>query len=305
MYNYEKIINLAKDLNCDVLKDEKMSSHTSFKIGGKADLFLIIKDENTLLKILQELNLQDIPFFVIGNGSNLLISDDGIKGVVLKLSGEFNEISLVDHETIKCGAGVLLSKLCNFALKNSLAGLEFAFGIPGSVGGAVYMNAGAYGGEMKDVISSCNHVTKNGENEKAHIDDLNFSYRKSIYTETNDIITSVIIKLKKDDAIHIKERMNDFISRRKTKQPLEYPSAGSVFKRPVNNFAGTLIENCGLKGKSIGGAMISEKHAGFIVNKGGAKCEDVINLIKLIQDKVLQETGVILECEVKSLENKK
>lgn len=301
MYNYEKLINYIKNLNCDILLNEPMYKHTSFKIGGNADLFLIVKDEVSLIEILKLFNKYNVPFFIIGNGSNLLVKDDGIRGAVIKLDGEFNEIELMNEDTIKCGSAVLLSKLCNFAMKNALSGIEFAYGIPGTVGGAVCMNAGAYGGEVKDVISLCTHVKRDGTKEVLSLKDLKLGYRKSIYTETKDIITFVIIKLKKGNSLHIKENMKEILQRRKDKQPLEYPSAGSVFKRPHNNFAGTLIEKCDLKGKSFGDAEVSLKHAGFIVNKGHATCQDVLKLISFIQKKVQEETGVILECEVKAI----
>ncbi|MBQ6626623.1 MAG: UDP-N-acetylmuramate dehydrogenase, partial [Ruminococcus sp.] len=185
-----------------------------------------------------------------------------------------------------------------FAQTNSLAGLEFAYGIPGSVGGAVYMNAGAYGGEMKDVVTSVTHLTQDGDIVTLPLDELDFSYRHSVYKENNSIILSATIELKPGDKDEIKALMDDILNRRKTKQPLEYPSAGSVFKRPEGNFAGTLIEQCGLKGKTIGGAQVSEKHAGFIINVGGATCDDVLNLVKFVQETVQRETGYFLEREI-------
>lgn len=277
--------------------DEPMSSHTTFKIGGKADYLITVDTKAELIEALSACKDNNIPYMMLGNGSNLLISDDGIEGAVIALSGEFKEIS-VDGDAITAGAGAKLSKLCTVALDNSLGGLEFAYGIPGSVGGAVYMNAGAYGGEMKDVVSSVTALTRNGELRTYAADELALGYRTSIFKANGDIILYSKYKLHSDSKEAIKARMDDFMHRRVTKQPLEYPSAGSVFKRPEGAFAGTLIEQCGLKGKTIGGARVSEKHAGFIINIGSATCDDVMDLVKLVQDTVKAETGYFLEREI-------
>ena len=235
---------------------------------------------------------------ILGNGSNLLVSDDGIRGVVIRLDGDFRKITLLDDTTIFCGAGATLAYLCKFALNCGLSGLEFAWGIPGTVGGAVFMNAGAYDGEMKDVVHSVSHISPSGEIGRTEKDDLNFGYRTSIYRSNNMIITGVTLKLKKGNPDEIREKMDDYMLRRSTKQPLEYPSAGSVFKRPEGNFAGALIEQCGLKGKTCGGAQVSEKHAGFIINKSNATAKDVRDLIGEIQKTVSDKTGYNLECEL-------
>ena len=277
MYNYEKSLKLFEKLDCKILKNELMSKHTSFKIGGPADLFIEINTQIALLEILNILNEFNIPFYLLGNGSNLLVSDTGIRGVVLKLSKSFNDIKLIGRKKISCGAGISLAKLCLFAENNFLSGLEFLWGIPGTVGGAVFMNAGAYGKEIKDIIVSSIHITKQGKKVELNKDELDLSYRHSIYSKTNDIITEVNFELIKANQVYIRELMNDLMSRRKEKQPLEYPSAGSVFKRPIGNFAGLLIEECGLKGKTIGKAMVSEKHAGFIINIGNATCQNVLD----------------------------
>ena len=277
--------------------DEPMSSHTTFKIGGKVDYLITVDTEAELIEALSACKDNNIPYMMLGNGSNLLISDDGIEGAVIALSGEFKEIS-VDGDTVTAGAGAKLSKLCTVALDNSLGGLEFAYGIPGSVGGAVFMNAGAYGGEMKDVVSSVTALTRNGELRTYAADELALGYRTSIFKANGDIILYSKYKLHSDNKEAIKARMDDFMHRRVTKQPLEYPSAGSVFKRPEGAFAGTLIEQCGLKGKTIGGARVSEKHAGFIINIGSATCDDVMDLVKLVQDTVKAETGYFLEREI-------
>lgn len=286
-------------LGCDVKSDEPMKNHTSFKIGGSADLFVTADNKEQLSAALALADENNIPLFVLGNGSNLLVSDKGIRGIVLKLGGEFNDIRFNPDGTIHCGTGAMLSKLCSFALENSLTGLEFAWGIPGSCGGAAFMNAGAYGGEMKDVVLSCEHMDMHGSCGEFAGSELDFDYRHSVYGCGRYIITGVNLKLEKGDKAEIQAKMNDLMSRRKDKQPLEYPSAGSVFKRPAGYFAGGLIEQCGLKGAKVGGAMVSPKHAGFIVNVGGATCEDVLNLIAEIQRKVKSETGVDLECEVR------
>lgn len=297
MYNLQIIRDLADKSGFSYIEQEPLSKHTTFKIGGNAEMFVTVNDETQLKAVVCACNENEIPIFVIGKGSNLLISDEGMKAVVLSLDGVFKEISL-NENTITCGAGVKLAKLCTFALENSLAGLEFAYGIPGSVGGAAYMNAGAYGGEMKDVITSVTHLTPQGEIVTLSKEQLELSYRHSVYKTTNDIIISVTMELNNGNAEDIKANMDDFMNRRKTKQPLEYPSAGSVFKRPEGNFAGTLIEQCGLKGKTIGGAQVSEKHAGFIINVGDATCEDVMNLISFVQKTVKEETGYFLEREI-------
>lgn len=297
MYNLQIIRDLADKYGFSYIEQEPLSKHTTFRIGGNAEMFVTVSDETQLKAVVCACKENDIPLFVIGKGSNLLISDDGMKSVVLSLDGEFKNISL-EENTITCGAGVNLAKLCTFALNNSLTGLEFAYGIPGSVGGAAYMNAGAYGGEMKDVVKSVTHLTPQGELVTLSKDQLDLSYRHSVYKTTNDIIVSVTMELDNGDAEEIKAKMDDFMNRRKTKQPLEYPSAGSVFKRPEGNFAGTLIEQCGLKGKTIGGAQVSEKHAGFIINIGDATCEDVMNLISFVQKTVKEETGYFLEREI-------
>lgn len=299
--NIGKIITLAKVNGCKVLENEPLSKYTTFKIGGNAKALIIVENANSLAELFSICTKLDIPNFVIGNGSNLLISDNGYNGVIFKLDGDFKQISIIDENTVKCGAGTTLAKLCKFALDHNLSGLEFAWGIPGTVGGAAFMNAGAYGGEMKDVLESSSYITPDGTPGTMSADKMDLSYRHSVYSENKYIITSVTVSLKPDSFEAIRARMDDFMGRRKDKQPLEYPSAGSVFKRPEGYFAGGLIEECKLKGKQIGGAQVSEKHAGFIINRNNATCEDVCNLIKHIQDVVLEEKGVQLECEVKRI----
>ena len=215
------------------------------------------------------------------------------------LDDHFAGIKLIDDETIFALSGTLLIKVCRFAYENGLSGLEFAYGIPGSCGGGAFMNAGAYGGEMKDVMFRCSHIDQNGDRGFLEGDDMRLGYRHSAYYDNGCIITGVYLKLKKADKSEIKAKMDDFMSRRREKQPLEYPSAGSTFKRPEGYFAGTLIEECNLKGKRVGGAEVSEKHAGFVINKGNATCKDVLDLCELVSDTIKKEKGVSLEMEIR------
>lgn len=280
----------------ELKKDEIMKNHTSFKIGGKADYFVNVGTANELKLVLAELKKLEIPYFVIGKGSNLLVSDKGIEGAVISLAG-FEEISLCE-DTITVGAGVSLARLCTYAFENNLSGLEFAYGIPGGVGGALYMNAGAYSGEMSQVVVSATVLTKDGEIKEVDAEDMKLGYRTSIFKTNGDIILTVKCKLEKGNPDKIKAQMDDFLSRRKDKQPLEYPSAGSTFKRPQGHFAGALIEKNNLKGVSVGGAMVSEKHAGFVINYDNATANDVLALMQKIKDIVLEKDGVELEPEV-------
>lgn len=298
MNKSEIIFNLAEILGCEARQNEPMSKHTSFKIGGNADAYIKVNNLSKLSTILKECQDSNVDYMLLGNGSNLLVSDEGIRGAVLRLDGDFRKITLVDDTTIFCGAGATLAYLCKFALNCGLSGLEFAWGIPGTVGGAVFMNAGAYDGEMKDVVYSVSHISPSGEIGRTEKDDLKFGYRTSVYRSNNMIITGVTLKLKKGNPDEIRAKMDDYMSRRSTKQPLEYPSAGSVFKRPEGNYASALIEQCGLKGKTCGGAQVSEKHAGFIINKSNATAKDVRYLIGEIQNTVADKTGYNLECEL-------
>lgn len=299
MNEYLSVKPALESLGCAVFADEPMSRHTSFRIGGNADLLVAVNESEQLAGLLELAKEKELPMMMVGNGSNLLVSDAGIRGVVARLTGEFGAVEYLGDGLLRAGAGASLSNFCLAALENSLTGLEFAWGIPGSVGGAVFMNAGAYGGEMKDVVTEVEYVTADGFIDKLTNEQCGFVYRGSFFQQSDCIITSVTVKLNEGDADKIKATMDDILGRRKDKQPLEMPSAGSVFKRPEGHFAGGLIEQCGLKGYSIGGAQVSEKHAGFIVNKGGATCKDVLDLIKHIQDTVLANTGVTLECEVR------
>ena len=279
-----------------------MKNHTTFKVGGNARLMVYPKsaeDVSEIVKLCKELGIR---LLAIGNGSNLLVSDGGIDACVMCFGSDFSDIRLIDGETVFAESGTSLMKLCRFALENELSGLEFAYGIPGSCGGAAFMNAGAYGGEMKDVLYRCDHIDENGNAGFLEGNDMKLSYRHSAYYDNGCIITGLYLKLKKADKKDIKAKMDDLLQRRKDKQPLEYPSAGSTFKRPEGYFAGALIEECGLKGKTVGGAQVSEKHAGFVINIGGATCKDILELCDACSKTVMDKKGVKLEMEIRVTE---
>ncbi len=278
--------------------NEVMASHTSFKIGGGADLFVCPDSVDKLSTTLKGAKKLGLPAFILGNGSNLLVSDKGIEGVVISTSA-LKSISLVGEGEIFAEAGATLASLCVFAKDNGLTGLEFAYGIPGSVGGALYMNAGAYGGDMSMVVARAESLSAEDFSPVTRsLSEMGLGYRKSVYEENGEIITGVFFKLKKGDKAEISDAMNTFITKRKTSQPLDFPSAGSTFKRPEGYFAAALIDECGLKGRAVGGAMVSEKHAGFVINSGGATCDDVLSLIEVIKATVKEEKGVDLSTEV-------
>lgn len=297
--NLTHLIDLFKELKCEYCTDEPMSSHTTFKIGGNARLLVYPENEEQISRIVKCAKDNGVRLVTVGNGSNLLVADEGIDACVMVLDQRMGDIRLIDDETIYAPAGVMLIKLCRFALEHSLSGLEFAYGIPGTCGGGAFMNAGAYGGEMKDVLYRCDHIDSNGEAGYLEGDDLELSYRHSAYYDNGCVITGLYLNLKKGDKDEIKAKMDDLLSRRKAKQPLEFPSAGSTFKRPEGYYAGALIEECGLKGKSVGGAQVSEKHAGFVINKGNATCNDVLELCRFCSDTVFKEKGVKLEMEIR------
>ncbi len=295
----DKIKEKACELGFKYTENEPMSAHTTFRIGGHAKLFIECNNVETLGELLAVIKAENLPFWVVGKGSNLLVSDNGLNGVVLYIC---DDKITVDGDFVTANAGAKLSAVCNAAKDDSLSGLEFAFGIPGSVGGAVYMNAGAYGGEIKQCIVSCTSITLDGEIKHRKADELELGYRTSVFKKNNEIILSAEFRLQNAEKSEIQAKMDDFLGRRKDKQPLEYPSAGSTFKRPEGYFAGALIEQSDLKGFSVGGAEVSVKHAGFVINKGNATCEDVLNLIKHIQTTVKSNFGVDLETEVIYLE---
>ena len=279
---------------------EPMSKYTTFRIGGPAALMALPRtsgEAKTAVMTARELEIE--PFF-LGNGSNLLVADEGWPSFVVKLAGEFEEIQEVKRG-LEVGSAVLLPRLANALLGRSLTGLEFASGIPGSTGGAVTMNAGAYSGELAQVLESVTFLDEAGEICTLPVSECGFGYRKSIFSGRTCLILKARFRLEQGDPADIRARMEELSAKRREKQPLEYPSAGSMFKRPPGYFAAALIDQCGLKGFTVGGAQVSEKHAGFVVNRGGATCADVLELVDQVKERVLQQTGVELEMEVKVL----
>ena len=280
-----------------LLVAEPMAKHTSFRIGGPADLLAQPADEAELAALLQVASEHAVPVTLIGNGSNLLVRDKGIRGLVIKLGNLFSGVEVCGN-TLTFGCGVSLAMASKKAASLSLSGLEFAVGIPGTIGGAVYMNAGAYDGEMAKVVIKVRVMDEQGKTSELAASELDFAYRHTALQNSGRIVTSVTVSLVPGDADAIAAKMADFSQRRISKQPLELPSAGSMFKRPVGYFAGTLIEQTGLKGYTVGGAQVSQKHAGFVVNVGGATAKDVLQLISDVQSKVFAAHGVRLEPEV-------
>ncbi len=283
-----------------VLVNELMKNHTTFQIGGPADCFVMPSQVDEVVTAIKIINKYEVPLTVLGKGSNLLVMDKGIRGVVLNFSERFTALSC-EGNSIKAQCGALMADISKLAGENSLTGLEFAIGIPGSVGGGVYMNAGAYDGEMKNVITAVTSVSRDGNLHHYTNEQADFGYRHSVFQSNNELILEVELKLQKGDSKAILARMADLTQRREAKQPLELPSAGSTFKRPVGYFAGTLIDQTGLKGLTVGGAQVSKKHAGFVVNIGGATAQDVLDLIKEVQDRVYKAHGVKLYPEVKMI----
>ncbi len=281
-----------------VLTDEPMKNHTSFKTGGKADILVDVGSAEDLAGALTLLRENAYPYYIMGNCSNVLVRDKGIHGAVLKLSHKFQDIEIVDN-IVRVQAGALLSSVAARCLKEGLAGFEFASGIPGTFGGAVYMNAGAYGGEMKDVLLDADIMLPDFRIITLPLEELKLGYRSSIIAENNYIVLSGRMKLSKGSIADIKTRMEELAQKRRDKQPLTYSSAGSTFKRPEGYFAGKLIEDAGLRGKQIGGAQVSEKHCGFIINKDNATSSDILELIQYCQREVYEKFGVRLETEVK------
>lgn len=293
----EKITAEAAALGCYTEKDAVLSDYTTFRIGGKCSLLVKLNGEESFLKLVPMAEELDIPYYIFGKGSNLIVDSDGITGVVFVSGNDFADMKLIDDTTVYCTAGASLTQLCRFALENGLTGLEFAYGIPGSLGGAVFMNAGAYGGEMKDVVRSVKVMTRTGVAAEYNADELDFSYRHSRFTESGEIILAAVIKLEKGDKTQIKAQMDELMERRRSKQPLEYPSAGSTFKRPEGSYASLLIDQCGLKGVHVGDAEVSTKHSGFVINKGNATFSQLMELIEIVKKNVKDKTGYTLECE--------
>ena len=279
-------------------KNEPMSLHTTFRVGGPADTYAEPEDTWELRELMDTCSGAGTPCLLIGRGSNLLIGDGGFRGTVICLGKAFSKIE-VDGEVITAQAGAQLSAVANAALEHGLAGMEFASGIPGSVGGALVMNAGAYGGEMKDILLAADILEMDGTPDRTDAAGLELGYRHSNIPELGRTVLGASFRLEKGDPAEIEAKMKDLNARRKEKQPLEYPSAGSTFKRPEGYFAGKLIEDAGLKGYSVGGAQVSEKHAGFVINRGGASAKDILQLIQEVQRRVFEQSGVRLEPEIR------
>ncbi len=283
-----------------VKRDEPMKKHTTFRIGGPADIFVTPEDESQFLAAVRLCRQEGMPYYILGNGSNLLVSDSGYRGAVIETEKALSRLE-ADGETLKAGAGILLSALAKEALRLSLTGLESASGIPGTLGGGVVMNAGAYGFELKDVLESVRLLDREGNVRTVPAGELKLGYRYSTIPETGSIVLEAALRLKKGDPEAIRARMEELAAQRKSKQPLEYPSAGSTFKRPEGYFAGKLIDDAGLRGFQVGGAQVSEKHCGFVINRGDATAEDVMELCRQVQEKVFQKFGVRMDMEIRKL----
>lgn len=296
-----KIDDLLRLLKADMIEykeNELLAKHTTFEIGGPARIFCIPKTNGEISAAIQFALRCNVPVYLLGKGSNILFTDDGYAGMIIYMGQALSKI-IVEGNCIIAKAGAELLDVCRAAQKAKLTGLEFAYGIPGNIGGAVYMNAGAYGGEMKDVLSEICYLTENGSIEYMNVRDAELGYRTSLFQYKPWCILSATICLQKGNADLIKKKMHEYMGRRQDKQPLEYPSAGSAFKRPPGTFAGALIDECGLRGFQIGGAAISQKHCGFIVNMGGATCQDVLSLADHVSKVVKEKTGFVLEKEIR------
>lgn len=295
---YHKLVQIVGEER--VRTDEPMKSHTTFRVGGPADFFVTPETSEEVRAVIDMCRSEEIDCHIIGNGSNLLVSDRGVRGVVVQIAKAMNKIES-NGEQIRAQAGALLSEVAAHALKDGLAGFEFAAGIPGTLGGACVMNAGAYGGEMKDVLYEVTVLTPQGEFLVLKEDELELGYRASVIARKGYIVLEAVIRLKKGDEEEIRRQMEDLRDRRISKQPLEYPSAGSTFKRPEGYFAGKLIQDAGLRGYTFGGAQVSEKHCGFVINRGDATAAEVAELMRRVADKVEEQFKVRLEPEVKRL----
>lgn len=295
---YNQLINCIDKERA--LVDEPMKQHTTFRVGGNADYFVMPQSAEEVKNIVALCKEADMPYYILGNGSNLLVGDKGYRGVIIQIYKEMNHIR-IDGDKVIAQAGALLSRVGTATLEAELTGFEFAAGIPGTVGGAVFMNAGAYGGEMKDIIANATVLTQDGDIVTINKEDLELGYRTSVIAKKGYVVLEAEYQLQKGDKEAIRARMDELKVQRVTKQPLEYPSAGSTFKRPEGYFAGKLIQDAGLRGFQVGGAQVSEKHCGFVINKDQATAADIQELMRQVSDKVMQEFGVKLEPEVKTL----
>lgn len=295
---YNQLCEIVGSDNVHV--DEEMKKHTTFRIGGPADFYVLPHSKDEIGHVVQVCKNAEEPFYVLGNGSNLLVGDKGYRGVIIQIFKNYSDI-IIEGTQITAKSGALLSKVAKKALDAGLTGFEFASGIPGTIGGAVVMNAGAYGGEMKDVILSATVMTPEGSIQKLSNQELQLGYRTSLVARQNDIVLEVRLGLKKGNSDEIRNLMEELKNKRVTKQPLEYPSAGSTFKRPEGYFAGKLIMDAGMRGFSVGDAQVSEKHCGFVINKGDASARDIVALMEEVTGRVKEQFGVTLEPEVKRL----
>ncbi len=295
--NYTRLEEICRANGIPCESDKPLAPLTTMKIGGACDRLVTVIGEKELLTAVDSCRSAGIPYFILGRGSNLLVSSKGYRGCVINLAPGESPVFINGNE-VTAWAGASLQRVCMLARDNSLAGLEFAYGIPGSVGGALFMNAGAYGGEMKDVVTSCRYIGADGGIHEMQAADMQLAYRSSIFSNGNYVITSVTMELRPGDKAEITVRMDELMQRRRDKQPLNYPSCGSTFKRPEGYFAAALIEECGLKGFSIGGAQVSDKHSGFVINRDNATFEDVMAVVGEVRRVVLEKKGVELECEM-------
>ena len=299
MNKISDLISFLNANNYSFLENEPLKKHTSFKIGGNAEVYVMPEPEEQIKEIMLKCDEFQLKYYLLGNGTNVLFSDDTYNGVIISTIEKFNGIRQLSETTFECDAGVKLTTLCNYALKNSFTGFECLYGIPGTVGGAIITNAGAYGGEVSDVIVEVNHIDDKGNFGSLIGEEIDFSYRHSAYETNGYTICSAVFVCEKGNKDEIKAKMDELIGRRREKQPLEFGSAGSTFKRPKGGYAAALIEQAGLKGTCVGDAEVSTKHSGFVINKGKATCNDVLQLIDIIKKKVYETSGIMLECEVR------
>ncbi|MDE6035180.1 MAG: UDP-N-acetylmuramate dehydrogenase [Ruminococcus sp.] len=296
MIDIKELSEKCTGLGCRIIPDCPLSNYVTFRTGGKCRGLIVINSTESAIEILKYIRSRGIKYFILGNGSNVIPVDEGFDGIVILMKNEFSGID-VRENVIECQSGALLSTVCTYAQKNGLSGMENLYGIPGTAGGALYMNAGAYGTEISDIILSAEYIDENGIVCKIERQDMELSYRHSIFSGKNLLITSVTFELTEGNTEEIRRKMTECLNKRQSKQPLEFPSAGSTFKRPQGSYASLLIEKCGLKGMTCGGAQVSEKHSGFVINKGGATCSDVLELCGKVQEIVKEKTGYTLELE--------
>jgi len=293
----DELISLCNRFGCTYKTDEPLRDHTTFRVGGKCRIAVFPNGEESLAAAVAFCRERDIRYYVLGNGSNIIAQDSFFDGVVIIIGNDFSAVRSIRDGVIECEAGLMLSRLCITARNEGFTGLEFAYGIPGTVGGALYMNAGAYGGEMSDVVLSADYLDTDGKVKTISAESMDLGYRRSAFMNSGRIILRVRVKLSKGSVSEIDQKMETLISKRREKQPLNFPSAGSTFKRPEGAFAAALIEECGLKGFSVGDAQVSEKHSGFVINKGNATFEEIMTLVEQVREKVKKDTGYELELE--------